>query len=145
MDATCHTHKSVQTDYPHKSIQRGYQTIVKIFFCPECGAYDFDDGEVCIDCDEPIPADSWADVSEEELAELDYADEFELPPGLPSWEYEVVRLETIAEDDKQQFAMQLLNKMGSNGWELVSIEAVGQSNDRQYGVFKRAWVEDFGI
>ena len=85
---------------------------MKIYFCPECGAYDFDEGEVCVDCEEPIPEDSWADVSEEELAELDYADEFELPPGLPSWEYEVVRLETIAEDDKQQFAMQLLKQDG---------------------------------
>ena len=55
---------------------------MKIYFCPECGAYDFGDGSVCIDCDEPIPTDSWADLTEEELADLDYADEFELPPRI---------------------------------------------------------------
>ena len=116
---------------------------MKIYFCPECGAYDFGDGSVCVDCDEPIPTDSWADVSEEELAELDYAEEFELPPGLPSWEYEVIRLETVAEDGKQQYTMQMLNSMGDGGWELVSIGAIGRNDNRRYGVFKRAWLEDF--
>ena len=116
---------------------------MKIYFCPECGAYDFGAGDLCLDCDELIPSDSWADVSEEELAELSYAEEFELPPGLPSWEYEVMKLEPVSEDDKRQYMMRLLNSMGNNGWELVSIEASGRHNDKQYGVFKRAWVEDF--
>jgi len=116
---------------------------MRIYFCPECGAYDFGDGSVCIDCDEPIPTDSWADLTEEELADLDYADEFELPPGLPSWEYEVINLEPVAEDDRRQYTAQLLNSMGEKGWELVSIEAPSQSSARRYGVFKRAWIEDF--
>ena len=91
---------------------------MKIYFCPECGAYDFSDGSTCVDCDEPIPSDCWADVTEEEIAELDYAEEFELPPGLPSWEYEVVRLEKVAEDDKLKYTMHLLNSMGDKhrGW-----------------------------
>ena len=116
---------------------------MKIYFCPDCGAYDFGAGDLCVDCDEPIPYDNWTDVSEEELAELDYADEFDLPPGLPSWEYEVMRLDTIAEDDRQHYTMQLLNSMGDKGWELVSIGALGRNDDSQYGVFKRAWLEDF--
>ena len=116
---------------------------MKIYFCPECGAYDFGEGEVCVDCDEPIPPDSWADLTEEELAALDFADEFELPPGLPSWEYEVITLTPVAEDDRRQYTMQLLNNMGDKGWELVSIEAAGGSSAKRYGVFKRAWIEDF--
>ncbi len=116
---------------------------MKIYFCPECGAYDFGEGEICIDCHEPIPLDSWADVSEEELGELEYAEEFELPPGMPSWEYEVVRLEIVAEDDKREYTSHLLNSMGSKGWELVSIEALGRSSNTRYGVFKRAWLEDY--
>ena len=116
---------------------------MKIYFCPDCGAYDFGAGDLCVDCDEPIPHDNWTDVSEEELAELDYADEFDLPPGLPSWEYEVMRLDTIAEDDRQHYTIQLLNSMGDKGWELVSIGALGRNDDSQYGVFKRAWLEDF--
>ena len=115
---------------------------MKIYFCPECGAYDFNDGNTCVDCNEPIPPDSWADVTQEEIAELDYAEEFELPPGLPSWEYEVIKLETVAEDDKLHYTMHLLNSMGDKGWELVSIEAGGGREDKQYGVFKRAWLED---
>ena len=116
---------------------------MKIYFCPDCGAYDFGAGDLCVDCDEPIPYDNWTDVSEEELAELDYADEFDLPPGLPSWEYEVMRLDSVAEDDRQYYTMQLLNSMGDKGWELVSIGALGRNDDSQYGVFKRAWLEDF--
>ncbi len=116
---------------------------MKIYFCPECGSYDLGDGSVCGDCDEPIPTDSWADLTEEEIADLDYAYGFELPPGLPSWEYEVVRLEVVAEDDRQQYTMRLLNSMGDKGWELVSIGALGRNDDRHYGVFKRAWLEDF--
>ena len=116
---------------------------MKIYFCPECGAYDFTDGSTCLDCNEPIPPDSWADISEEEIGELDYAEEFELPPGLPSWEYEVVKLESVAEDDRLQYTMHLLNSMGDKGWELVSIEGGRKSDAKQYGVFKRAWLEEF--
>ena len=130
-------------NYPCNSGHRGYLQSMKIYFCPACGAYDFSDGSTCVDCNEPIPSDSWADVTEEEIAELDYAEEFELPLGLPSWEYEVVRLEAVAEDDRLQYTMHLLNSMGDKGWELVSIEGGGGRNERQYGVFKRAWLEDF--
>ena len=116
---------------------------MKIYFCPECGAYDFGDGNVCADCDEPIPDDSWADVSVDELAELDFAEEYELPPGLPSWEYEVIRFESVAQDDKRNYALQLLNSMGDKGWELVSIEAPDGQSTARFGVFKRAWLDYF--
>ena len=135
--------KRGRENYPRPLIHRGYPQPMKIYFCPECGTYDFGDASVCVDCDEPIPADSWADISEDDLAELDYVEEFELPPGLPSWEYEVVRLEIVAEDDRREYTSHLLNSMGSRGWELVSIEAPGKGSDRHYGVFKRAWMEDF--
>ena len=62
---------------------------------------------------------------------------------MPSWEYEVVNLEPVAEDDRLQYTTQLLNSMGEKGWELVSIEGPGRSGTRRYGVFKRAWIEDF--
>ena len=112
---------------------------MKVYFCPECGAYDFGAGMVCEDCAEPIPTDGWIDLSEDELAELDYVEEFELPPGLPSWEYEVMRLEAVV-DDKLDYTTRLLNSMGSKGWELISIETLGKG--AHYGVFKRGWLED---
>lgn len=116
---------------------------MKIFFCPECGAYDIGLGSVCADCEEPIPHDSWDDIAEDELAELDYIEEFELPPGLPSWEYEVIRLKAVAEDDRLDYTNHLLNTMGDRGWELVSIVPMGKNQSTNYGIFKRAWMEDF--
>ena len=116
---------------------------MKVYFCPECGTYDFGAGMVCEDCAEPISLDGWMELSEDELAEFDYVEEFELPPGLPSWEYEVIRLKAVAEDDKFDYTTRLLNSMGSKGWELVGIETLGKGEGAHYGVFKRGWLEDF--
>ena len=33
--------------------------------------------------------------------------------------------------------------MGDRGWELVSIVPMGKNKATNYGVFKRAWMEDF--
>lgn len=115
---------------------------MKIYFCPECGTYDIDSGTVCEDCDQPIPTDSWAELSDEDLAQLDYAEEFELPPGLPSWEYEVMRLKAVSEDERLDYTTHLLSHMGDKGWELISIVPMGESTGAHYGVFKRAWLED---
>lgn len=115
---------------------------MKVYFCPECGAYDYGTESACCDCDEPIPSDGWSDVTEEELAELDYIEEFDLPPGLPSWEYEVIRIKTASEDDRLDYTLHMLNSMGDRGWELVNIVPLGNNADVNYGVFKRAWIED---
>ena len=56
---------------------------MKIYFCPECGAYDYNHGSVCVDCNEPIPPDSWADVSEEEIAELTMRKSLSCRQGFP--------------------------------------------------------------
>ena len=61
---------------------------------------------------------------------------------MPSWEYEVVRLDSVAEGDKLHYTMHLLNSMGEKGWELVSIESGSSKGERQFGVFKREWLED---
>lgn len=122
---------------------KGYSTKhMKVYFCPECGAYDFGADTVFCDCEEPIPSDGWSDMTEEELAELDYIEEFELPPGLPSWEYEVVRIKTTSEDDRLDYTLHMLNSMGDRGWELVNIVPLGSNAAINYGVFKRAWIED---
>lgn len=126
---------------------------MKIYFCTECGAYDFVQTDVCSECQEPIPDDSWSDVSDEELTQLDYIEEFDAIEGLPAWEYEVIKLKSFTEglvseeaDAQEQtrvYTEHLLNRMGDKGWELVNIVPLGDKDGPRYGVFKRAWLEEF--
>ena len=116
---------------------------MKIFFCPKCGAYAYGIASVCEECHEPIPEDSWADVTDEEIHQLEYVEEFDLPPGLPVWEYDVVRLKSDAEEGGVSYTNQLMNRMGDKGWELVNIVPLGDKNGPRFGVFKRCWIEQF--
>lgn len=116
---------------------------MKIYFCPECGAYDFSLATICDECEASIPEDSWADVSEEELNQLDYVEEFDYTPGLPTWEYDVMRFKPDEDETGINYNVLLLNNMGDKGWELVSIVPLGDKDGPRYGVFKRAWLEDF--
>ena len=116
---------------------------MKIYFCPECGGYSLGPASHCDECQAPLPEDSWADVSEEELTQLDYIDDFELPPGLPSWEYDVIRLRSTADDDSVRYSTQVLNRMGESGWELVDIVSLEGENGPRFGVFKRSWIPDY--
>jgi hypothetical protein len=116
---------------------------MKIYFCPECGGYSIGPASHCDQCHAPLPEDSWADVSEEELTQLEYIDEFELPPSLPSWEYDVIRLRSGADDDSVRYSTQLLNRMGDSGWELVDIVSFEGENSPRFGVFKRSWIPDY--
>ena len=115
---------------------------MKINFCPECGAYTMGSASACEECHSDLPEDGWAEVTEEELRQLEYIDELDLPPGLPSWEYDVVRLKSDAEPGGGNYTVELLNRMGEKGWELVNIVRLGDKDGPRYGGFKRSWSEE---
>ena len=115
---------------------------MKIYFCPECGGYTLGPASSCDECQAELPSDSWADVTEEELQQLEYADDFVIPSGLPAWEYDVVKFKTDLEEGGPVYTSNLLKRMGDKGWELVDITTLdGQGN--KYGIFKRAWEEGY--
>lgn len=116
---------------------------MKIYFCQECGAYSLGTESNCEECQAMISDEGWADVTQEELDQLDFVDEFDLPPGLPVWEYEVVRLKTDDDDDSLTYTTQLLTRMGEKGWELVDVVSLNGAGSTRFGVFKRCWVEAF--
>ena len=100
---------------------------MKIYFCPECGAYDLNYTDVCHECREPLPEGSWAEVSDEDLTQLDYVEEFDTVDGMPGWEYEVIKLKGSSNghgaDDQvdleqtRVYNEHLLNRMGDKGWD----------------------------
>ena len=115
---------------------------MKIYFCPECGGYSLGPASSCDECQSELPGDSWAEVTEEELQQLEYADDFILPSGLPSWEYDVIKFKTDLEEGGRVYTSNLLKRMGDKGWELVDITTLdGQGN--KYGIFKRAWDDEY--
>ena len=116
---------------------------MRIYFCAECGAYSTQ-FSVCEECQAQLPEDAWAEVSEEELRTLEYVDAFDLPPGIPLWEYDVVRLKPDSEPGGVNYTSELLNRMGGKGWELVSVSPLGDTSGPRYGVFKRSWGGDYG-
>lgn len=120
-----------------------FNTEMKIYFCQECGAYSFASESTCEECQALIPDDSWANVTQEELDQLDFVDDLDLPPGLPVWEYEVVRLKTDDDDGSLTYTTQLLGRMGEKGWELVDVVSLNGGSNTRFGVFKRCWVEAF--
>ena len=115
---------------------------MRIIFCSECGEYSLDPATKCDICDSSLPEDGWAEVSEDDLVQLDYVDDMEYESHLPIWEYEVIRLNARA--DAVKYNTELLNRMGDAGWELVSVESSSDSESVRFGIFKRAWLpEDF--
>lgn len=115
---------------------------MRIYFCPECGAYSAEPSSVCEECFTQLPEDSWAEITDEELQQLEYIEEFDLPPGIPIWEYEVVRLKPDTDLGGLTYDSELLNRMGEKGWELVNIVSLGDGTGPRYGVFKRSWATD---
>ena len=107
---------------------------MKIYFCAECGAYDFVYADACSECQEPIPEDSWSDLSDEDLTQLDYIEEFDLPNCIPGWEYEVIRLTSFAEGQAAS---------DEAAQDLVNIVPLDGKDGPSYGVFKRAWLDEF--
>ncbi len=116
---------------------------MKIYFCQECGAYTIGPAAVCEECQAELPSDGWAEVTEEELNQLEYIEDLELPPGIPTWEYDVIKLKSDAEPGGLQYTTEVLNRMGEKGWELVNIVPLGDKNGPRYGVFKRSWEGEF--
>ena len=116
---------------------------MRINFCPECGAYSVGPVLVCGECQADLPEESWAEITEEELHQLEYIDEFDLPPGLPRWEYDVVKLKSDADAGGVKYTSELLGRMGEKGWELVSVVPLGSGQGPRYGVFKRSWDGDY--
>ena len=113
---------------------------MKIFFCPECGGYTLGPASSCDECQADLPGDSWAEVTEEELQQLQYAEDFHLPSGIPGWEYDVIKFKSDGLDEGGvSYSASLLKKMGDSGWELIDITSFGNKNDQKYGVFKRPW------
>ena len=117
---------------------------MKIHYCRECGAYSIGPATVCDECRADLPEDSWAEVSEGEFRQLQYVDGFDMAPGLPAWEYEVVRLKSDSEAGGLNYTDDLLNRMGEKGWELVSIVPLGDRDGPRFGVFKRTWEGGYG-
>ena len=115
---------------------------MKIFFCPECGGYSLGPASSCDECQAELPEDSWAEVTEEELQQLEYVDDFHLPSGLPTWEYDVVKLKSDADEGGLNYTTTLLKKMGDKGWELVNITPLSDKDGPRYGIFKRVWEEE---
>ena len=116
---------------------------MKIFFCPECGGYSLGPASACDECQTPLPEDSWAEVTEEELQQLQYVDDFDLTSDIPAWEYDVVKLKTDESEGGINYTTILLKKMGDKGWELVNITPLGDGNGPRYGIFKRVWASKF--
>ncbi len=115
---------------------------MKIFFCPECGGYSLGPATKCDECQADLPEDSWAEVTEEELQQLEYVEDFHLPADISTWEYDVVKLKSDAEEGGLSYTTSLLKKMGDKGWELVNITPLSNHKDGpKYGVFKRVWEE----
>ena len=114
---------------------------MRIYFCPECGGYSMGPASSCDECQAELPEDSWADITEEELQQLEYVEDFDLPPGIPTWEYDVVRLKTDTKEGGLRYTTGLLKRMGDKGWELVNITPLGDKDGPRYGIFKRVWDE----
>lgn len=110
---------------------------MRIIFCGECGEYSLESATKCDICDSSLDEDGWAEVSDDDLIQLDYIDDMEYDSGLPVWEYEVVRLNPSS--DALNYNAELLNRMGELGWELVAVESHDDSPGARYGVFKRCW------
>ncbi|HAT21399.1 MAG: hypothetical protein VX918_05555 [Chloroflexota bacterium] len=91
-----------------------------------------------------MPEDSWAEITEEELQQLEYVEDFDLPHGISTWEYDVVRLKTDTEEGGLRYTTSLLKRMGDKGWELVNITPLGDENGPRYGIFKRIWDQGHG-
>ena len=117
---------------------------MKIHYCRECGAYSIGSVTVCEECRADLSEDSWAEVTEDELHQLEYVDAFDLTPGVPAWEYEVVRLKSDADAGGLNYTNDLLNRMGEKGWELVNVVPLGDRDGPRYGVFKRTWDGAYG-
>ena len=113
---------------------------MRIIFCSECGEYSLDPATECDICDSALTEDGWAEVSGEDLVQLDYVDSMEYEPNLPIWEYEVVKLNS--NPNAVKYNTELLNRMGDAGWELVSVESSSASSEARYGIFKRAWLPE---
>jgi len=116
---------------------------MRIYFCPECGGYSLGPASQCDECQAVLPEDSWADISEEELSQLEYIEDLELPPGMPTWEYEVVKLSTASGVNGISYSTGVLKRMGEKGWELINILPGEDSGVLRYGVFKRSWAPDY--
>lgn len=112
---------------------------MRIHFCPECGGYSLAPASSCDECQAELPEDSWAEVTEEELQLLEYADDFDLPGGLPTWEYDVLKLKSNADEGGINYTGALLRRMGEKGWELVNVSPLGDKGGARYGIFKRTW------
>ena len=110
---------------------------MKIFFCPECGGYSLGPASSCDECQADLPEDSWAEVTEEELQQLQYVEDFHLPEGTPVW---VIKLKADDSDERTiSYTTALLKKMGDTGWELIDITSFSNKSDYKYAVFKRLW------
>lgn len=116
---------------------------MRVYFCPDCGAYSTNDSSTCEECQAEIGDESWADITSEELHQLDYVEDLDLPPGLPSWEYDVIRLKPESSNSSMTYTSEILNRMGEKGWELVSVVPIDEEAGARYGVFKRSWDAEF--
>ena len=119
------------------------RTPMIIYFCSDCGAYSVGPASNCEECQAVLPDDNWTEINDEEFQQLEYIEEFDLPPGLPTWEYDVIRLKSDTEDGGLGYTSELLNRMGERGWELVSIVPLADKDGPRYGVFKRSWLSDY--
>ena len=117
---------------------------MRIYFCPECGGYSLGPATSCDECQTDLPEDSWAEITEEELQQLEYVEDFDLPHGISTWEYDVVRLKPDTEAGGLRYTTSLLKRMGDKGWELVNITPLGDENGPRYGIFKRIWDQGHG-
>ena len=112
---------------------------MKIYFCPDCGGYTLGPASACDECQRPLPEDSWAEVTEEELQQLEYAEDFDIPSTVSAWEYDVVKLKSDSDSGGVDYSTAVLKGMGEKGLELVNITPLGSSDEPRYGIFKRGY------
>ena len=74
----------------------------------------------------------------------EYVEDFDLPHGGSTGEYDVVRLKTDTDEGGLRYTTSLLKRMGDKGWELVNITPLGDKDGPRYGIFKRMWDEGHG-
>ena len=115
---------------------------MRMYFCPDCGAYEVGNTEICNECSIPIPDDNKIELQDEDIVQIDFIDGLDTQPDVPACEYEVIRLKPNESEASRLLLENILNNMGDKGWELVNLVSHSNQERPLFGVFKRPWFGD---